>query len=183
MSRNKKIAVYSVVIIALAFSYLRLSDKYITPEKAFYAAEKGLYYEPSYDIPVKYSLDDDTYIMIGKHDYGISFNQVHNTMLFLWETKGIPSARNILFDDMEDNLCIKINTYGSYNKSFVWGYSKNKDVKTIKCNIEGSNNEYITGEVSEIGIFFIPIGEAFEYTIKNFEGLDINGNVIEEFEF
>ena len=183
MSRNKKIVVYSVVIIALAFSYLRLLDKYITPEKAFYASEKGLHYGTSYDIPIKYSLDDDRYIMIGKNDYGIYFNEVKRTMLFLWETKNIRYGENILFNDMEYNLYVTINTYGSYDKSFVWGYSKNKDVKTIRCNIEGSDNEYITGEVSESGIFFIPIGGAFEHTIKIFEGLDVNGNVIEEFEF
>lgn len=184
MNRNKKIVVYSVIIIALVFSYLRLIDRYITSEKAFYAAERGNNYGPSYDISVKYSLDDDRYIMIGKHDYGISFNEVRRTMLFLWETGDEPSyPGNIPFDDMEDNLYVTMVAYGNYDKSFVWGYSKNEDVKTIRCNIEESDNKYITGEVSESGIFFIPIGGAFEYSIKNFEGLDVNGNVIEEFEF
>ena len=184
MSRKKKIAIYCIVIIALTFSYLKLSNKYITLESAFHGAEIGLHYGPSYDIPVKYSLDDDTYIMIGKHNYGIFFSKIERTMFFLWKIGDTPSyTGNVSFDDMKDNLYIKINAYGNYDKSFVWGYSKNEDVKTIRCNIEESDNKYITGEVSESGIFFIPIGGAFEYSIKNFEGLDVNGNVIEEFEF
>ena len=41
----------------MAFSYMRINDRYLTPKDVFYACEKGLRYGPSEKILYEYKKD------------------------------------------------------------------------------------------------------------------------------
>ena len=194
MKRKKQILLFLLIIIIMVFSYMRLNDRYLTPEGVFYACEKGLRYGPSEKILYEYKKDFNNVIVVGKYKNGLSIIQTQRKMFGLW---GIAPGLITGFRQPRENenIVFYINQY----YSIAFGRVTNKDVKIVNISAYLRNEELYEIDINnkvfekEIDVDeegFFKLEGVTDYNdgidtsyIFELKGLDSLGNIVEEAEF
>lgn len=181
MSRKRQLVINIVVILALCFFYMRIFDRYISPESVFYACEKGLLYGPSEEILTEYESDEGSIVIVGKYGEGLSIVSAERKMFGLW---GLAPGMitGLIEPQYEENM---VFTYDSTN-GIIIGLTNNPQVSNVHALLYNWENEeeYIVYDidVKENGFFFMEKdGEKLDFEIIGYrvEGMDEEGNVLE----
>lgn len=184
MTRKKATILYIIFIVIMGLFFMKIGDRYFTPERVQLADELGLHYGPSEKILLKYEGKDNNILMIGKvDDKGLSVIPTKRSMFVLWkrESGAIPGYVGMRYDN--DRV---IGAY-SPNYELVYGLTDMKEADKVEFYVMHKNNdmknfEYrgsFKVEVDDDGFFYMPLERVDEeswYYVTKMKVLDKEGN-------